>query len=400
MKTNSFIAASACIASLAMASSLTSCSNDEMIVDEPQLRNEIRFNVTNNHATRADKYSDASQIKHFNVSAWVRETGSTSAFGNGGVKNTSYFSDETLTKNGTAWQYASNLTRYWPNNGEILDFYAWVDDNTTNAATFSWDSQYDTNVNRPGLAFTTEDSAETMVDLLAAATHGKTYGTAVNGASAAELSFSHALSQVAVQVKVNNPKIQMQVSEVALVNISTTGDYYFATPNAIADWKTGTSYSTVTATAVKNGADFPMIAYNDADPLNLNGTDNSFMVIPGAYSTAGTISTEDGHAKTGTFIRLKCKIWNIAEGNKNDAAPLASNDLMIFGGSDFAELYVPVTFKWVMNTKYIYTISFGSGNAGLDVNGKETLVKMTWDVDFNDWTDGTYGTTNPETISK
>lgn len=403
MKTNNIFAASACIASLAMATSLTSCSNDEMIVDEPQIRNEIRFNITSNRATRATQYGDANSIESFKVCAWVRSNAQTYSFGSSSTGN-SYFKStgETVNKTDNEWNFSDGQLRYWPNNNEVLDFYAWVDGG--NSASFSWSE----NTNkRPMLSVKTETNAADMGDLLTADEFNKTCGTksSTSQKSKVDINFSHALAQVNVSVKVENPKIQMQVAEIALVNINTEGDFYFDIPDADnkddAEWKDCKTPASLIASVEKVGDDFPMVI-NGGDAVNLTGS-NPFMVIPGTYNCADDATISNDVASTGnSFFRIKCKVWNVAEAN----GAKATSDLQIYGKNDvndgYAYLYVPASFTWVKGTKYSYTISFGKGNAGLDSNGNPTLVMIDWNLDgFNAWADGnSTNEGNPIEISK
>lgn len=364
MKTNNIFAASACIASLAMATSLTSCSNDEMIVDEPQIRNEIRFNITSNRATRATQYEKSEDIQGFNVSAYLT------------ASNALYF-NEVLDKTTGSWEYKTKGIRYWPTNGEALDFYAWVDEgwtdeDGTHKAQFNLPS-----TDGPKLSVTTAADASKMVDILIADKHNVTDNTT---SKTVNLDFSHALAKVDVSLKVENPKIHMEVEEIALVNISTTGDFSF-NKDAADIWSNhGASNQEVVAKNIGKEVYYKDNDGDDKSDMTIDG--NTFMVIPGKTYDEGEFISG---AKSGAFFRIKCKIWNVA-----DAIEKSDTDLQIYGkNGNSADLYIPAAFNWEMGKSYSYTISFGTGNAGLNENGNPSLVLVDWNLDnFAPWVNG------------
>lgn len=393
MKTK-FFAASTAIAAIAISSSLTSCSNDEMIVDEPLIKSEIRFNVVSNRATRSSQYyKDVTDISNFKVSAWVRGAGDANKFGGNDLGNSPYFTAEELSNSVTgstrAYSFISQM-RYWPNNNEVLDFFAWVDNSSEGTGyEFSWDKEYN-NAKRPSLHVEGYGDATKMVDVLAANTNTQTNNRTNITYQNTTLSFSHALAQVGVTVKVDNPKIQMQIEDIALVNISEEGDYFFSTKDDnAAHWditKTGlvmvaeSQYKNLISSASLNGEDITK--------------DHEFLVLPTTTAKAGKDDiTSAGVAAGKSCFRIKCKIWNIA--NKTSKQ---DSDLMIYGDKDKDEaqyLYIPADFAWEKGTKYNYTITFGSGNAGYDKDGRETLVQMDWALSISDW-----GTPTSSTISE
>lgn len=114
------------------------------------------------------------------------------------------------------------------------------------------------------------------------------------------------------------------------------------------------------------------------DPQAIPG--KSLWLIPGAYKRGRYI----GGLWTGTFLRVKCAIWNVARRGHFDR----DSDLMLFGKKDAETgivvpdyIYMPVNWGEDMTDPskdlgrtYIYTLRFGEGNSaksqdGLNLNG-------------------------------
>lgn len=375
---------------IAAVMALSACSSEDAVIDESNARNEITFNVTTNGAARANVYyNSTSPVTRFRVSAWAKQGDNTDSSVSG--INKSYFDCDSLTLKDSKWTYDDGHTRYWPNNGEKLDFYAWVDydnDNKSKGYTFAWTGTPNDRASLTGIAQLA--NAADIVDLL----YGNEFDNKQNVNSTASsskvtIAMNHAFSQIGVIVKVANPKIQVQVSEVALVNLIGQADFKFAANAAQsteadkAGWTEGTGTQTVTAVVS------PAVQINasDTDGKNLTGTDNTFMVLPHsgyntADATATSITMTDSKPASGTYIGLKCKVWNIA------AASGAANGDMIIHGTASADkyLFVPVALDCDMGKHYTYTLTFGNGHAGFNEDGANTLVAVDWTVtDPEEW---------------
>lgn len=383
------------IASVAVVMVMTSCSQEDVAINDLQANRAISYNVTANKATRAANYFDAAtDINQFYVSAWA--TGGKTT--NNGI---AYFTQDNL-RNLSGWKYDSGV-RYWPNDGEALNFFAWTFNtqaDLTETSTIDGADKATFEFNAQGEAYLNgikQENAADMNDLLYAATYDQTYGTSKPaGEKAVTMSFNHALAQVGIKAKVDNPKMRIQVAEVALVNIKSVGDFKFPaqdTKTAAADALDANYGSWSAADDATNETYAATIADEIVDYttglVDLTGAKNTFMVLPlDDYDAAdgSTITTDAGGKATieGTCIRMSVKIWNVADyTNGYDAS-----DIQIFGDGGYDYIYIPVDFSWQPGKNYTYTITFGTGNAGYDGNGDNTLVKVTYDPEIMPWNEG------------
>lgn len=393
------------IASVSVVMVMTSCSQEETVINDLQANQAIKFNVTANKASRAANYFNAAtDINQFYVSAWAK--------GNkAGTDGVAYFTQDNLRKLSNTFEYDGGV-RYWPNDGETLDFFAWTFNNQSeeidgekvfskttvidgaDKAAFVW------NDGVPSLTGIEQQDAAAMNDLLYAATYAQEHSgkSATTTESKVTMSFNHAFAQVGIKAKVTNPMMRVQVNQVALVNIMSTGDFTFPSSNTKTDKDDATAHFGTWAVADDATATTSVAAIDEKivemvkkdgkmveDLVDLTGADNTFMVLPLADAEYAT-STEDIESTTlkGTCIRMSVKIWNIADYENG----YKSSDIQIFGDGKYANIYIPVAFDWAPGKNYTYTIEFGQGNAGYDENGDNTVVKVSWTPEIMDWREG------------
>lgn len=336
---------------------LGSCSQDD-IVDVNRDGDEIRFTAVANAPTRAAAIHTTTNLTEFQVSAVSNK------------KN--YIQNDKFTYNGTSWS-GDGTPRYWPENkDQTVDFYAhlggenvynWVPGETTTA---SFDN------------FKVADDVKAQEDLIYAVTTGqKQQETAV------PLNFRHALSQIVFNAKNASQKIYVEIYGVEVYNVQNQGTFTFpsettaaqvtddtqtdyeATNKGIGTWsgKTG-------KTSYKVEFDDPIVVSSDGANLNklvdvTTGSDvtNAMVLLP-QETTAWDPATVGGtaEANTGSYIAVKCKVYNIAKGD----GVHADGDELVWGGSDEkgAWLGIPAAFDWDQGKKYIYTLVFGNGGGG------------------------------------
>lgn len=323
---------------------ITSCVSEDTVIGESSANNEIKFNVTNNHVTRAKRYSQASDINKFKVSAVLQGSGV-------------YFANESISRDGNEpWKYDSGTTRYWPSKGNKLNFFA-----------LAPASPYEISLAGQSASISGVEQKEMsgMEDLIVAYTFDQEVGDAKDSKKV-ELNFSHALAQVAIAAKVPST-LKVEVEEVAIVNINAKANYSYPTSSTgSANWtKVGEEKALVSYTIDDN----KVVEYKDDNTFTpLVPTTDAFLVLPFGYTTATN--------KTGTCIKIKCKMYNVEGGNES----------LVFDDNGAAKnLYIPVPINWQMGKRYIYNLAFGSGTAGFDDENNSSLVKIDWDVKYKDW---------------
>lgn len=323
---------------------ITSCVSEDTVINESNANSEIKFNVTNEHVTRANHYSKAEDINNFKVSAVLQGSGA-------------YFTNESISReeNGP-WKYDSGTTRYWPSKGNKLNFYALAPTST-----------FEINLSGQiaSIVGVEQKAKADMEDLIVANNFDQEVGDAKNSKQV-ELNFSHALAQVAISAKVPST-LKVEVEEVAIVNINANANYsYPASTSGTANWTKNGEGKTYVSYAIN---DNNLVEYKGDNTFTaLVPTSDAFLVLPFEYETAKD--------NTGACIRIKCKMYNVEGGNTS----------LVFDDNGAAKnLYIPVPINWQVGKRYIYNLAFGSGTAGFDDDNNSSLVKIDWDVRYKDW---------------
>lgn len=321
----------------------TSCVSEDKIIDELGANNEIKFNVTNEHVTRTNHYATAADINNFKVSAVLQGSGA-------------YFTNESISREvGGPWKYDSGTTRYWPSKDKMLNFFA--------VAPTS-DFEVTLNGQIASLENVDQKNISEMNDMIVANAFDQEVGESTESKKV-DLNFTHALAQVAIAAKVPST-LKVEVEEVAIVNINSSGKYSYPTSSGgSASWtKVGTGSTLVSSTMNKT------VAYKDENSyLALVPTSNAFLILPFEYPLAEN--------KDGSCIRIKCKMYNVVNGE--DRPIFEDNN----GNAKY--LYIPVAMNFKMGKRYNYNLSFGTGTAGFDEEGNTSLVKIDWNVNLDDW---------------
>lgn len=392
--------------------SLASCSNDDELLLEPktQSREVISFNVTSDRPTRTTLLNSTQDITKFQISAVV----------DGPAGRYIYFNGDFIEKNKFGEWENQNGERYWPNNAKTLDFYAWTLSKPATVSSNGIKTLSD-------CIFRVEGGWYQLYFLRQGKTSSEMYdfcyaiskNTISNlKSSTVTLNFKHALAQVGIKAAINNPSLRVEIKDVSLLNIKEYATFNFgSTTGGKTYWYNWGFPKDVTLDFSKNvngvttgkiismnsdGDSFSKTIVDLTDNDNNENSKNIFLMMP--VSSTNMISVEQiiyrktnssipfDHANY-TGIRLKCKIWNIADPAKGYQK---DSDIQIFGeNGEYADLYIPIAFNHEIGKKYIYTISFGNGNAGLDANGNPSIVKLDWSVDSKEWTEGV---PEPQTI--
>ena len=367
----------------------TSCSSDA-VVDDQQDANAIQFSVTAGNASRAASYyCNNEKPSQFNV--WAATDGKT------------YFENESFSqKGGTGnWTIDGDFARFWPSTE--VSFFAVKNQTKYNGDVFAdvaW------NDGTPTIAFTAQKPVQTEAskqqDLLYAYTKAtKTADNVVNNKCVATLNFRHALSQVVFKAQNKNKNIYVEISEVQVANLNTTGTFTF--PTKVTDGKSlndkhdqsgviadndesfGKWSGLGTPVAVTTTGEFTAVkALGNGSIVNLTnneGTeralkDYSLIVLPQtltAWDHAAAPATE------GAYFKVKCLVKNVAKG---DGLAATTDDVTLYD----KYIYIPVNINWQVGKKYIYTFVFSEkGHAGYDEKGNDVLIPIEFNVTVDDF---------------
>ncbi len=369
---------------------LVACSKDD-VVEVNRVNDQITYGAVVNSATRAaNVYCNNNLPASFTVSAE-----------HGGEL---YFANDVITVNPFTGACTSSATRYWPNSGDVT-FYAHV--NGTMTYTAGSAPQFKD--------FTVADDVADQQDLMyAVQKQGKSE-------SAVALNFRHALSQIVFAAKNTSENMYVEVSGVTLCNVNNDANTYTfplkATTTNIEDhvgvanpsftyddswgaWETlptegdvefGTTFSAVGLVGGKAAVSLT----NVADGAN----ENAMLLIPQNTSAwvPATYPTPSDSSNTGSYLLVKCIIYNVAVPNGSDAKGGKTNDDVCLWGEEVAgawvakEVAVPITFNWEQGKKYIYTLVFGSGVGGYDPDPEDpadpepVLVPISYTITVDDF---------------
>lgn len=358
-------------AMLALAA-LASCSKDEVV----QLnQDEIRYNVVAENTTKAAAvYCNNNKITTFNV--WAK-VGNVNYIGGSGDVVTS-------PDNGTTW--TSNIKRYWP-DGDV-DFYA-VAGMANNTITWAPGT-----VTPASFTYTVLGDVADQEDVLYAYEQAEKPVNTATTTGTVNLNFRHALSQVVFNAKNQHPNLYIEISEVQVCGLTNSGTFNYpssetttnnsdaenphvAVPSYPAAASVGSwNVSTVDANKDKSYS----VVISPAAMLNPKTTAEDVTAdLTAVYDDGKEFSTKamlllpqsqtayDG--STGTFFKIKCKIFNVAD-NTVDASSYVKTQL--FGGVNGDYAYIPFSFTWEPGKKYIYTFVFGNDtNGGVEGDGEK-----------------------------
>lgn len=356
---------------------MASCSKDE-VVETPQ--NEIKYNVLAANKTKASQvYGSGKLMESFQVWGGYTADGTTFA---------PYFSNEAVNAEGDKWVPES--TRYWPEtgSGKELSFYAIAGFTKANSG-----SEYmiyaDANsatwagARQPVVVgFTPNTDVTKQEDFLYSVYNQK---DAVGSDTKAKMNFRHALSQIEFQAKNTSDHLYVTISGVAVGQVSASGNFKFPVESTDQNWKWNQPTSETTGSADTDASDndgnvgtwtlndtkanyvvnlaASVPVENDKNLVNLTRSSgyetggNSLLLLP--HTTATTAWT-GGAAFDGTYIAVKCQIYNIA------GDEYVNGDVLLHDGW----AVIPVSFTWKPGKRYIYTLLFGNGDGGYD-GGKD-----------------------------
>lgn len=320
-------------AAIALAA-MSSCSKDEVV--DVNNGNAIAFRASLDKAISRSNVTLLSNLNAFNVTAI------------GNDKN--YFTNLAVTSSdGQNWSTA--LTYYWPSFN--LSFFAYAPQNAAGGTVSI------TNEEKKITSFSPNKTVAEQKDLLIAYNTGN---RASNENLGVALNFKHALSQIEVKAKCLNSNIKVEVLGVRVVNAATTADFTFPEDGAT----TSETLLPQNKWSNRSGNEVPGNAYTikGSKPIELTEEaqslmfgDNNFLLIPQKL-TAWTNDTE----KTGAYLSVMCRIYNVDGGSKLLLYPLATSS------DEKTDKYglsaVAINADWLPGKKYTYTLTFCGSDSG------------------------------------
>lgn len=384
-----------------------SCAQEDVVLEQTQASNEIAYKVDAGKMSRAaSAYMNGTDVSKITVSAWLKGTKETvPAFTSPERFNSSYFLNDVLDRSGKngnkgTFNYSEGM-RYWPANGEYLDFYAVVDneawiakngdsENDNNSAatedigdavdeegTNSTDKKdktekepidgsfsFDNGSGAPGLGWINQLGLADMPDLLFSTTVDQTL-TKTTGQQNVSFSFDHAFAQVIVTAEVQNKNLRVVITDLEICGVAEKGRFTFAhksdAGNVDAKWEPGEGRTEIKGLLKGGDVILDMAETSKATLLNNVNKEDRLLVIPlkyGDYAKPGNVRPH---------IRLKGYAYNIANPEAGfdedtdflifskpvkDSKPLSSN------------INIPIDFNWKPGTINTYNIIFKSGNGG------------------------------------
>lgn len=371
---------------------LASCSDNTDAPEMPTTKasqsdpNLIGYNVTADRQTRAlNVYNSTTLPKSFHLSAWaIADT-----IQNQVQTGSPYIMWDLIQDEGTANAHNwvnEEYPRYWPNNGEPINFFA------TNAQSGSFE---DTKNGRPAylIPYTTQAAPEQQTDLLYAATYSQRKDPASQVAKSVSLNLHHALSQVVFTATSPNDKLEVGIESVTIAGLLPSGT--LRVPNTPGDisWDIPTNAAHTSFTAMTEQQDGAAVLVNaDATPLTSANyqTSQAFMLMPQKSNAANPQNLSAG----GTYLIVNCYILNNAS-TEDPANPV--DDRLVFGINDdgiirSSALYIPIAINWQPGKRYVYNLNFGTGAGGYDKNGQQVLFPISYSVTTDNWQEVNGGT--------
>lgn len=379
-----------------------SCSQDEVELNKISTSNTISYKVDTDKMSRATSaYENGTDISTFNVSAWlIKDSSSLPGYGSPNTGNALYFLNDVLTRasgSGT-FNYQSDA-RYWPNNGELLDFFALVDNDKFGPFSFAANGESIPGVN----ATIKQGGLDEMPDMLYAVSFNEKAGDK-QAQQNVSFKFDHAFAKVVVTGEVKNKNLHVVITDMEIHGIREAGNFFMPYKSGSgsdivknpAHWVTPDVYTYIDGLMANNGKDEVVIDKSISTEKQLlvgeGDKANQLLVLPGKYEGRN-------NSKCQTYIQLKCYAYN-----KSGATLDEDTDALIYGKFEVDGnsrkpvpmiIKIPIEFDWKMGTINRYNILFDCGNGGqTDPSDnpsdpdKPAFMRIGYEVEVNDWVEG------------
>ena len=358
---------------------LTACNNDEVM--EVNQGRGISFQVATEASTRAEA-TTTNTITEFKVWGFTGDPAQTLM---NGIK---------VSKADGKWSYGDAI--FWPESD--VDFYSVSPaENCGGTVSITKDEQKIT-------GFTVNTDQTSQVDLLYAVNKGEK--KADHEASAVNINFRHALSQIIFKAKNTNSNLKVSIKDVKVVNVVKGGDFTYPTSSTT----TQNTSESGTITAGTQGT-WTLLSTGDYKETYAAGTNAAGVELETkdeVYDLTTTTGTGDSKVYTGALFLMPQDLepWNLKgkTGNNGGSYFLVNCQLKNVSGDDEVQLWpseadgydyvaIPTSdIKWEQGKKYIYTFIFGEGGGYVppvdpedpdeepEDGGDPVLVPITFDV--------------------
>ncbi len=339
--------------------SLASCSSEDGPADPSThtYDRQIRF-AASTDLTRSDITTNT--LNSFNVYAYTGKT--------------VFMDNVTVSKSATnVWTYSP--IKYWPAQ-EAVDFYAFAPNDWLGSATPVMPVPY--------------DNLEGMTDLIYAVNPNMKGYTGTPNAQV-HFNFRHALSKVSIKLSSTNTSIQVRVTNVALANIASKGNFHFPTnstagtvsPNSVGYWN-------------DQNTPIPYLYHMSQAPddvITLTSTPND-LSSPDAifggpkYLVPQRLVWNNGGSGSDTYITVMCSVYDATTGTKiwPNANTPADN---VVQGSTYGDglLKFPLSTtsfnEWQPGYHYVYNVVINSNDEMGAIEFGDPSVETYVDVDTN-----------------
>lgn len=298
-----------------------------------------------------------------------------------------YMDAETVVRNEGIWNTSASYL--WPRSGSMT-FYSLSPTNLQSSMPASEDF-----LTSPAtFTYTSSSNPEKQEDVLYAVNvvDCATAYTGAANAATVPVNFRHALSQIVFRAQNLNPNWILDVADVKIVNVVSSGTYELpratTASSASSDeivtgkWNLDTELFTYTTK-------FPEIKSVGSTPTNLTTSENGSLLVLPQKLTAWDPLTDPNCAKKTAYFLVRCKIQAIVD---------ADNSVLLWPSTStntYADVAIPFSANWEEGKKYVYTFIFNESagfippsdtDAGQSVvPGSATLTKINYSVTVDDF---------------
>lgn len=350
----------------------SSCSSDENF-ESFQENPVVQFQTDIAPMTRS--VTTVSNLKDFTVSAFLKQNDLRSTF----------MDKVKVTNENGKWN--TNGTYVWPYSG-TLTFYSYSPSNLS----VNMPSASSVDTTTPSFSYTAPSNSYQQSDVLYAVNANHQY-TGSNASSVVNVNFRHALSQIVFSAKCENANWLIDIADVQIHNVKSTGKYTF--PSATTQ-RLGSDASqdvrgswTLESEVNSYNTGFEPVVGISGNVVSLTSSDNLPLLLIPQTSTAWDPVNDPKCTKNGTYFMVRCKLkQKTNEGNYALIWPAGGQDA-------YGYIAVPVNIDWKEGKKYTYVFNFKDGagyippteTGGGDgvVPGKDVLAKIAFDVLVDDF---------------
>lgn len=193
------------------------------------------------------------------------------------------------------------------------------------------------------------------------------------------LLFKHALAQVAFKATTTNPKYTAEIESIEVHNLKNKGTFTFPSSDTQTGFGNGDGSWILDATY----ANYP-VGLVDGQKVSVTSegvevTANNGVLMPlpqeiTAWTTSKTSAVPITTADLNNHGYLKIKL------------KLKENETYLVGtAQDYATVYMPFGYNWLMGKKYTYNLKVGGNGAGYKDDGTPVLKFIEFDPSVDGW---------------